>query len=224
MIDDNVLPVSTGLFTPGSPYFSTTGYPAYNPSEATKLVKSAEKQLGGPVSFTFGTTNTPAAIRAQEYIQQAWQQIGFQVKNTIVQQNDDINQALAGTYQALAWRQFGAVNPDLNYIFWSTTTVSSGSLSINMARNADPQIETALLAGRSTTQASRAQHRLQDGQQAPGRRPALSVDRPGRLGRGRQAERAELQQPHLAGGAECFRADRRIHLAHPDLDRLAGGT
>jgi peptide/nickel transport system substrate-binding protein len=154
VIDDNVLPVSTGLFTPGSPYFSTTGYPAYNPSEATKLVKSAEKQLGGPVSFTFGTTNTPAAIRAQEYIQQAWQQIGFQVKNTIVEQNDDINQALAGTYQALAWRQFGAVNPDLNYIFWSTTTVSSGSLSINMARNADPQIETALLAGRSTSQTS----------------------------------------------------------------------
>ena len=44
VIDDNVLPVSTGLFTPSSPYFSTTGYPAYNPSEATKLVKSAEQR------------------------------------------------------------------------------------------------------------------------------------------------------------------------------------
>ena len=91
VIDDNVLPVSTGLFTPGSPYYSTTSYPAYNPSEASKLVKTAEKQLGGPVSFTFGSTNSPAAIRAQEYIQQAWQAVGFQVKNTIVQQNDDIN-------------------------------------------------------------------------------------------------------------------------------------
>ncbi len=154
VIDDNVLPVSTGLFTPGSPYYSTTGYPAFNPSEASTLVKAAEKQLGGPVSFTFGATNSPASIRAQEYIQQAWQAVGFQVKNTIVEQNDDINQALAGTYQALAWRQFGAVNPDLNYIFWSTTTVSSGSLSINMARNADPQIETALLAGRAATESS----------------------------------------------------------------------
>ena len=55
-----------------------------------------------------------------------------------MQQNDTINNALAGKYQALGWRQFGAVDPDLNYIFWSTTTVSSGSLSINMARNADP--------------------------------------------------------------------------------------
>ncbi len=154
VIDAGVLQPSNGLFVKGSPYYSTTPYPAYNPTEAAKLVKTAEKQLGGPVSFTFGTTNSPAAIRSQEYIQQAWQQVGFKVKPTIVQQNDTINNALAGTYQALAWRQFGAVNPDLNYIFWSTTTVSSGAISINMARNADPQIETALLAGRAATEQS----------------------------------------------------------------------
>jgi hypothetical protein len=80
--------------------------------------------------------------------------VGFQVKTNIVQQNQTINNALAGKYQALGWRQFGAVEPDLNYIFWSTTTVSSGSLSINMARNADPTIETALLAGRASTEQS----------------------------------------------------------------------
>ena len=77
--------------------------------------------------------------------------MGFKVNTGIVQQNEIINNALAGKYQAVAWRQFGAVDPDLNYIFWSTTTVSSGSLSINMARNADPTIETALLAGRAST-------------------------------------------------------------------------
>ena len=80
--------------------------------------------------------------------------MGFQVKTTIVEQNNLINDALAGTYQALSWRSFGAVDPDLNYIFLSSTTVSSGSLSINMARNADPTIETALLAGRSSSDAS----------------------------------------------------------------------
>ena len=77
--------------------------------------------------------------------------MGFQCKTNIVQQNDTINNALAGKYQALGWRQFGAVDPDLNYIFWSTTTVSSGALSINMARNSDPQIETALQQGRAST-------------------------------------------------------------------------
>jgi ABC-type transport system substrate-binding protein len=151
VIDAGVLPVSNGLFVKGSPYYSTTKYPAYNPSQASKLVKAAAKTNGGPISFTYGSTNSPAAIRAAQYLQQAWQQVGFQVKTNIVQQNDTINNALAGKYEALGWRQFGAVDPDLNYIFWSTTTVSSGSLSINMARNADPAIEKALLTGRAST-------------------------------------------------------------------------
>jgi ABC-type transport system substrate-binding protein len=149
VIDQGLLQVSNGLFTPGSPYFSATNYPKYNPSQAAKLVKAAEKANGGPISFTLAGTNSPAAIRAQEYQQQAWQQVGFQVKTTIVEQDQLINNALAGKYQATGWRQFGAVDPDLNYIFWSTTTVSSGALSINMARNADPTIEAALLAGRA---------------------------------------------------------------------------
>ena len=154
VIDDNVLAVSNGLFAQGSPYYAPTPYPNYNPSEAAKLVKEAEKASGGPISFTHGTINSPAQLRAQQYLQQAWQSVGFQVKTTIVEQNNLINDALAGTYQALSWRSFGAVDPDLNYIFLSSTTVSSGSLSINMARNADPTIETALLAGRSSSDAS----------------------------------------------------------------------
>ena len=150
-IDDNVLPVSTGLFTPGSPYYSATAYPAYNPTEAKKLVEQVRKSTGKPVSFTFGSTNGPAAERAQQYLQQAWQEVGFDVSTNIVEQNDIINDALAGSYQALEWRQFGAVDPDLNYIFWSTTTILSSNLSINMARNMDPQLQAALEQGRQST-------------------------------------------------------------------------
>ena len=107
VIDEGVLPVSTGLFVPGSPYYSSTKYPKYNPSQASKLVKAAEKTAGGPISFSYGSTNSPAAIRAAQYLEQAWGQVGLQVKTNIVQQNDTINNALAGKYQALGWRQFG---------------------------------------------------------------------------------------------------------------------
>jgi ABC-type transport system substrate-binding protein len=151
VIDENVLPISNGLFVPGSPYFSATGFPTYNPTQAKKLLQTAASKNGGPITTTLGTTNSPAATRAQQYIQQAWQSVGFKVQNTIVEQNQIINNALAGKYQALQWRQFSAVDPDLNYIFWSTTTASSGSLSINMARNIDPKVETALLAGRASS-------------------------------------------------------------------------
>jgi peptide/nickel transport system substrate-binding protein len=153
-IDENVLQESTGLFTPGSPYYSKTAYPSYNPTEAKKLVKQVEKSTGKPVSFTFGATNGPASVREQEYLQQALQDVGFVVKTDIVEQNDLVNNALAGTYEALEWRQFGAVDPDLNYIFWSSSTILSSSLAVNMARNQDPQIQAALELGRSSTDAA----------------------------------------------------------------------
>jgi peptide/nickel transport system substrate-binding protein len=151
VIDINVDPVSNGLFVPGSPYYSQTSYPSYNPSEAKKLVQQVEKSTGKPISFTLGTTNSSSSVRAQEYLQQALQDVGFKVTNTVVEQNDIINDALAGTYEALTWHQFGAVEPDLNYIFWSSTTVSTGLISINMARNDDPKLEAALQSARSTS-------------------------------------------------------------------------
>jgi peptide/nickel transport system substrate-binding protein len=151
-VDDGILPVSNGLFVPGSPYYSKTSYPSYNPVEAKKLVKAAEKSGGSSaVSFNFGATTGPASVRAQEYLQQSFQEVGFKVKNTVVLQSNLINDALAGKFQALSWRQFGAVDPDLNYIFWSTTTVGTPTFSINMARNSDPKIEFDLQLGRAST-------------------------------------------------------------------------
>ena len=152
VINDNVQPISTGLFTPGSPYFSSDPVPGLQPVGGAGAGQAGGEADGRADQLLLGITNSPSAIRAQEYIQQAWQAVGFKVQNTIVEQNDDINDALVGQYQALGWRQFGAVDPDLNYIFWSATTVGGeGDLSINMARNADPKIQAALLSGRSST-------------------------------------------------------------------------
>ena len=150
VIDQGQLKVSGGVFAPGSEYYSKTSYPNYNPSQAKKLVAAKAKSTGAPVAFTLGGTTGPAAVRAQEYIQQAFNAVGFNVTNSTVEQNDLINTALAGKFQALGWRQFGDVDPDLNYIFWSTTTVSS-AIPLNFARNSDPQIEAALQLGRTST-------------------------------------------------------------------------
>jgi ABC-type transport system substrate-binding protein len=155
VIDEGVLPVSNGLFPPNSPYYSKTAFPSYNPAEAKKLVAQVKASGGASaVTTTLATTNSPAAQRGQAFVQQAWQSAGLKVTPTVVEQNDLINNALAGKFQANTWRQFGAVDPDLNYIFWSSTTVSATGLSINMAKNDDPQIEAALQLGRSSTDPS----------------------------------------------------------------------
>jgi ABC-type transport system substrate-binding protein len=148
VINMGVDPASSGLFVPGTPYYSTTSYPSYDPSGAKRLLARVQARTGKPVSFQLGSTNSPAAEREATYVQAKWQAVGFKVSRTIVEQNELIDNALSGTFQCYVWRQFGAIDPDLNYVFWSTTTVNP-ALSINMTRNHDPRIEAALQVGRT---------------------------------------------------------------------------
>ena len=108
-----------------------------------------QQQTGKPVSFTLNSTSNSDVLRGAEFLQQALQQAGMHVNINIIAQSTLINNALAGTYQATLWRQFGAVDPDLNYVWWSTNTVGP-PLPLNMARNVDPRIQTALVAGRAS--------------------------------------------------------------------------
>ncbi len=149
VIDKGIDAPMNGLFLPGSEYYTTTAYPAYDPSGAAKLVQQVQKETGKQPTFSLNSTSDPDTLRAAEFLQQAFQQAGMKVNINIIAQSTIINNALAGTYQATLWRQFGAVDPDLNYVWW-TTQLASGSLALNMARNVDPRIQTALVAGRTT--------------------------------------------------------------------------
>jgi peptide/nickel transport system substrate-binding protein len=150
VIDKGIDAPMNGLFLPGSEYYSKTAYPSYNPSGAANLVKQVQQQTGSSVSFSLNSTSDPETLQAAQFLQQAFQQAGMKVNINIIAQSTIINDALAGTYQATLWRQFGAVDPDLNYVWWSTQTTSP-PLALNMARNSDTRIQSALLAGRTTS-------------------------------------------------------------------------
>jgi ABC-type transport system substrate-binding protein len=148
-INFGVNSISTSVFTPGSPFQpATSSYPTYNPSQATSLV-NALKSEGKQVNFTLGTTPDQSSVRAVTYIQSQLQAVGISanIGSQQVQQAELINLALAGTFEALLWRQFAAVDPDLNYVFWSPTEIAKG-LAIDMTRNNDPLVEDALQQGR----------------------------------------------------------------------------
>ena len=151
VIDKGIDAPMNGLFLPGSEYYTKTAYPRYNPTQAAKLVKEVKQQTGKSVSFSLASTSDPETLQAAQFLQQAFQTAGMQVNINIIAQATIINNALAGTYQATLWRQFGAVDPDLNYVWWSTTTVGPPP-PLNMARNSDPRIQTALQAGRITNE------------------------------------------------------------------------
>jgi peptide/nickel transport system substrate-binding protein len=150
VIDKGVNTPMNGLFIQGSPYYTKTSYPAYDPHGAANLVKKAQQETGKQISFSLASTSDPETLAAAQFLQQAWQTAGMHVTINIIAQATIINNALAGTYEATLWRQFGAVDPDLNYVWW-TTQLASGSLALNMARNVDPRIQDSLIAGRTTS-------------------------------------------------------------------------
>jgi len=155
VVDKGVDVPTNQPFVPGTPYYvADSGYPAYNPSQARQLVQEVARDTGKPVEFTLSSTPNAYSVQAVEFLQAQLEAVGMKVTLTQVQQADQINQALDGGFQTTSWRQFAAVDPDLNYLWWSPTEIfGTGPTAIapNFARNKDPQIETLLQQGRRST-------------------------------------------------------------------------
>jgi peptide/nickel transport system substrate-binding protein len=151
---NGAIQIINGLFLPSSQYFSQTGYPTPDPAGAAALVRQYAREHGTP-SIQISSTPDPRITELVQVVQQMWGATGVSVSISVVQQADAIIDLLTGNYQAVPSAQFGAVNPDLNYPWLSSTTVTPvGAIGLNFARNADPAIEAALRTGRSTTDRS----------------------------------------------------------------------
>ena len=119
-------------------------------------------------------------------------------------QDSIINVALTGAFQALTWRQFGAVNPDLNYIFWTPDQRQTPGFAINMARNTDPAMQTALLQGRQSTDHGHPGRRLPAGQPAAVPGHPLRLVRPHGVGHRRQPNVQNFNNPTTPAGGKAF--------------------
>jgi peptide/nickel transport system substrate-binding protein len=146
--------VVNGLFLKGSPYYTDTGYPTYDPSGAKALVQQYKAQKGTP-SFDLLTVPDPRDVSITEALQSMWNTVGMNVTVSQTQQATIIDDFVLGKFQATTSYQFGAVDPSLNYVWFSTTTLSPiGTLGLNFPRNNDPQLEQAMSTGRSTQDAA----------------------------------------------------------------------
>lgn len=178
IIDKDVNPTEDQPFVSGTPYYtSDAGYPSYNPTQAKALVQQVAHDTGKPVAFSLSSTTGASTVQAVQFLQNQLQAVGMQVQLTQIQQADLINDALGGAYEAVLWRQFAAVDPDLNYLFWSPTEIFGG-IAVNFARNSDPSLETYLQTGRrSTDPATRATAYQQFARQLNQDLPYIWLDR-----------------------------------------------
>ncbi len=148
---NGISPNSNGPFSKGSPYYTDTGYPSFNLTKAKQLVQQVAKDKGGPISFELSIINDAKDQAVTTLVQSMFKAAGVNTTLVVVEQSQYIVQALFGNYAARGWRQFAASDPDENYAYWSTKTLAPiGGLSLNIARNNDPQIQADLEKGRTS--------------------------------------------------------------------------
>ena len=142
----------TSPFPPGSPFRAPdNGYPKFDLNKAKALVAQAAPAHGGTINVSLGTITDPRLLEVVQAVQQMWGQAGVNVTINQTQQVQFIAELALGQYQAVTSEQFAAPDPDLNYVWWSSTTAAGpGKIALNFARNRDDQLEAAMQQGRTS--------------------------------------------------------------------------
>ena len=154
-VNNGILKVADGPFSPGSGFDNAGGYPAYNPTMAKQLIQQyeADKHVSS-VQFEFGNTNTSKNLQDNNLIADMWSQIGVKATVRGIDQSSYVANALVGNFQAYAWRQWSEPDPDTDFIWWGSR-FANPPLVTNFARNQDPKIDAAMIDARSTTDPTR---------------------------------------------------------------------
>ena len=159
---------ANGIFLKGSPYYTDTGYPSHDPAGAKALIDEYKAEKGTP-SFTLLTIPDPRYISIVQVLQQMWTQAGMDVTVSETQQATLIDDFVLGKFQAVTSYQFGAVDPSLNYVWFSTTTLEPiGTLGLNFPRNNDPAARAGHVDRPQHSQRRHPGGRLSGGGQAAG--------------------------------------------------------
>jgi peptide/nickel transport system substrate-binding protein len=140
---------TNSAFGKDSPFYSDNPFPTYDPERARQLVADYTAQTGQPLSFTLGTTPVPVNEQVTQLLQQQYEAVGMQVDPKSTEQGQFITDAVQGNYQANLWRQFGATDPDADYVWWHQSN-ATGPLALNIARYQNAEVSAALDEARAT--------------------------------------------------------------------------
>jgi ABC-type transport system substrate-binding protein len=144
-----IVELATGVFVPGSKWYAESEPPAYDPEEATRLVEEYEAEVG-PISITLGATNDPYTRSVMQSFVEDLEAVGIEVEAEYTEQAQQISAVVGGAYDIVDWRQFGAPDPDADYMWWHRGTGEAGAIDLNLAKIDNPDLDAALETGRTT--------------------------------------------------------------------------
>jgi ABC-type transport system substrate-binding protein len=147
-VHDGFHEVANGPFAPSSPWFAPSGYAQYDPVKAKELVEQVKAANGGEFAFTLvGPDDAETSLGAQ-VLQEQWAAVGITVTIELLPAQANIIKVISGDYQAAMWGQFEAPNAYADGVWWSPElAVPPPELTLNFARNKDPEIGAALSTG-----------------------------------------------------------------------------
>jgi ABC-type transport system substrate-binding protein len=151
LISKGIREVAEGPWAKDSKWYTPTGFPNHDIAKAKDLVAQYQKDHPGAVTFKLGLTPSPGNVKAAALLQAQWKEAGINVDLKQTEQATYINDAVFGKFEANTWRQFGASDPDVDYIWWHSQNAKDiGQIAINFARFRDPANDKALDDARVT--------------------------------------------------------------------------
>ena len=153
----SLFPLALGPFASGSVgHLDDPGFPKPNLKKARALEKQYEAKHGAPLTFEYLTQPDPETVAIAELIQAQGARYGVKISIRTEAQSAAINDALAGNFQGLGWRNHAGGDPDAQYVWWH-----SGS-PVNFNRFSDPEIDRLLDAGRVETDPAKREKIYED--------------------------------------------------------------
>ncbi len=131
------------FISPNSPWYVETDYPSFDLDAAAALVTEYEGEVG-PAEVTFKVSNTRGSIEVVETIASLWNSVGIDTTVEAIAVGTEVTPVITDDFQAIYWFQFGAADPDTEYVFFHS---SAGP--INWSNLVHPEIDGGFDQGRA---------------------------------------------------------------------------
>jgi peptide/nickel transport system substrate-binding protein len=141
--------IATGPFPPDNPAYVKNNTRLHDVAKAKKLNAQYEAKHGAPISFEYLTNPEPETVAIAALLKEQEAKAGIDVSIRTVDQSTLINEAIAGNFTGIGFRNHPGGDPDTQYVWWH-----SGS-PVNFGRINDPEIDRLLDEGRSEPDAAK---------------------------------------------------------------------
>ena len=135
--------IATGPFPPDNAAYIPEIARHQNLPRARRLAREYEQKHGEKLEFEYLTNPEPDLVAIAQLFKEQESKAGIDVSIRTVDQSTQINEALAGNFQSVAWRNHPGGDPDTQYIWWYSTS------PVNFGRFKDVEIDRLLDEGRS---------------------------------------------------------------------------